>query len=444
MKKSILLLAALVAPSIVVAQEPRPVSLQEAVDLARRNAPGMISARGQLRTSAMALRVAKWAAFNPLNNLNFSYSSSIGGGGRYNSEGVYQQVNPSSWGFQNSFGGAQFTLWDGGRKFADISRQRAAVEQAESNEVQQRYQIAANVKQQYYSILSAIESRAAALSQIAQAEQQLKAAIARLRAGTAVISDSLTATVTLGSARLALLTAENNAANASAQLTRLTGSDFPVTAIVSDTTDPPALPMTNAELMALAEQGPTVRTSMAQVASQHATEKSTRAQYIWPAISMNGSYSRSNSEPTRGGFTGYDFGAGKMNYSWGFGISASFPLWNGYVREQNMLTASINTDNAEANLREAKLTARQNITQQVNSLRTAEAQLVIARGNFVAAQEALRVQTQRYEIGAGALLDVLNAQNQLNSTRSSLITQRFTLRNTRAAIETLIGRELPQ
>jgi outer membrane protein len=444
MKKSILILAALVAPSMSVAQDgARPVSLQEAIELGRRNAPGMINARGQQRTSAMALRRAKWALYNPFTNLGFNYGSNIGGGGSYNADGIFLERNPSSWGFSQSFGGFSLTLWDGGVKLSEIQRQKLAIEQAENNEVTQRFSIAANIKTQYYLILQAIEQEGAALAQIAQAEQQHRAAVARVRAGTAIASDSMTTTVSLGNARVALTTARNNRNNASAQLTRLTASDFPVTAIMSDTTDPAVLQINETELIALADAGPAVRNAVVAVGTAKTQERTANA-IRWPTITMGASYGRSNSEPTRGGFTGYDFGAGRMGYSWGFNLNMNYVLFNNWQRESNQLNARVGLDNAEANLREARLLARQNITQQLNNLRTAEANLVIARTNLLAASEALRVQTLRYEVGAGNLVDMLSAQTQYNNTRNTLIQQRFNLRNIRAAIESLNGRELPQ
>lgn len=443
MKKSIMLFAALVAPTVGFAQDPKPISLPEAVELARRNAPSMISARGQIRTSSMALRQAKWA-FNPINNITLSYSSSIGGGGSYTSDGVFQERNPSSWGFGQGFGpGVDLTIWDGGTKMSTVRQRRAQVDQAEVNEVTQRFSIAQTVKQQYYLILQARESEAAANSQIRQAQQQHDAAVARVRAGTALASDSFTTSINVGTARIALLQAQNSANNANAQLTRLTASEYPVTAIVSDTSDPPVLRMNDAELLVMAEQGPAVRSSAASLRVSQAQEKGSRAVW-WPTIRASAGYSRSNSEPTHGGFSGYDFGAGPMNYSWNFGLSASYILFNGFSREASLLSASVNADNAEATLREQRLLARQNITQQIGNLRTAEAQLVIARANVASAQEALRIQTTRYTVGAGTLLDVTNAQQQLTTARNNLITQRFTLRNTRAQIESTIGRELPQ
>ena len=88
----------------------------------------------------------------------------------------------------------------------------------------QQYNVALQVKTQYYAILAAREAEAAAQAQLQQAEEQLKTSIARTRAGVATMSDSLRSVIAVGNAQLALITARNNVRVASAALTRLVGS----------------------------------------------------------------------------------------------------------------------------------------------------------------------------------------------------------------------------
>ena len=63
--------------------------------------------------------------------------------------------------------------------------------------------------------------------------------------------------------------------------------------------------------------------------------------------------------------------------------------------------------------------------------------------NVRASEEALRVNQQRYALGAGTLLDVLTSQSNLIVARQQLIQTRLDYRNARAQIEALIGRDLP-
>ena len=106
--------------------------------------------------------------------------------------------------------------------------------------------------------------------------------------------------------------------------------------------------------------------------------------------------------------------------------------------------ADVSEDVADATLRDARLLARQNIVQYLGLLRTAQERIAIQRVSVAAAEEDLRVQQQRYALGASTLLDLLTSQTTLDQARSALIQARFDYRTARAQIEAVIGRELSQ
>ena len=72
----------------------------------------------------------------------------------------------------------------------------------------------------------------------------------------------------------------------------------------------------------------------------------------------------------------------------------------------------------------------------------AERDAVRAASSVAAAEEDLRVQQQRYELGASTLLDVLTSQTQLNQARVALVQTRLNARIARAQLESVIGRDL--
>src|SRR5690606_5545869 len=123
---------------------------------------------------------------------------------------------------------------------------RANVASAEANERAAEYQVAYAVSQQYFAALAARESRSAALTALEEAQQNLRAATARMAAGAATRSDSLRAVIAVGNQQLAVLSAEQDLENANASLTRLVGTDFVVTAAEADTgrVDPIAIDST--------------------------------------------------------------------------------------------------------------------------------------------------------------------------------------------------------
>src|SRR6185369_5157144 len=136
----------------------------------------------------------------------------------------------------------------------------------------------------------------------------------------------------------------------------------------------------------------------------------------------------------------YTVSAGPYAFGNTFSVSVSYPLFNNFSREDNALRARVNEDNAAATLRDARLLAQQNLIQQLGSLRTAEERIQIQQASIAAAQEDLRVQNQRYTLGASTLLDLLTSQSTLNGARAALIQARQDYRIARAQIEAIIGR----
>jgi outer membrane protein len=325
-------------------------------------------------------------------------------------------------------------LFDGGRNWSEINRSKADVRAAEASEVAQRFDVSLQVKTQYYAILAARESESAAQSQLDLAQQQLRAASAKVQAGAATLSDSLRSIIQVGNARLALLTARNNLRAASAALTRLVATPFLVTAQPGDTLDLPLAPLDSTALAQLAENGPPVEEARAQLTSSHASVRSARAPYF-PNIDMTFS---------KGG-NGYDkfYGLGDpFAYTQSFGLRLSYPLFNNFQREDALTRARVQEDNADAALRDARLAAQQNIIQQLGTLRTAEERTQIQLASVTAAVEDLRVQQQRYTLGASTLLDLLTSQLTLTQARAQLIQARQDYRVARAQIEATIGRDL--
>jgi outer membrane protein len=120
----------------------------------------------------------------------------------------------------------------------------------------------------------------------------------------------------------------------------------------------------------------------------------------------------------------------------------NFSLLNGLQREENVVRANVAADNAEAQLRDAHLRAQQELTQALGLFRNAGQRVAVQLVSVAATEEDLRLQQQRYALGAASVLDVLTSQSALNQARNSLITARFDQRVARARLEALIGRPL--
>jgi outer membrane protein len=425
----------LLGPAALAAQvvdtAATPITLADAIQLAQRNSISTVQARGTIRTSEAAVKQS-YAAFLP--SFSLSAGTQRQSGDRFDTQGnlVPFTGNPTNYstGLQSSL-----QLFDGGRRFFDVKRSKADVDAAEAGEIASRFNVALQVKQQYYNILAARESRSAAEAQIEQATQQLRSSSLRLRAGAATISDSLRSVVLLGNAKLALLTAQNNLQLANATLTRLVASPRPVTATISDTLDSRVVIPDISELEALVEKAPAIQQANAQLSAAHASLRSAKTSFL-PTINMNFSRSGSGLDP--------QFGIGDKRYAYNQNLSFSmnFPLFNNLNREVNVARAIVAEDVAEVALRDAKYLARQTLVQSVGQMRIAQEQVNIQSNSVAAATEDVRVQQRRYELGATTLLDLLTSQTQLDNARTALIRARYDYRVAKAQLEALIGRDL--
>lgn len=439
MKGLITLAGLLLLPAALMAQEPRPIALDEAVRLARRNAPASIQSRNNIRQNAGLVR-QRYAAFLPSVNLSAGLSESEG----FNLAQVPDPANPGSFisvprPFSQDWNGnhglsAQFQIFSGGARLFQLQQARAQLDAAEAADVAQDFTIALQVKQQYYAVLAAREQRSAAQRQLESAEQQLRASTARVQAGAATRSDSLRTSIQVGNAKLAILTAENGLANANAALARLIGSETLVTADATSEASE-TISLTDAELLAMGDRSPAVLQAQANEVAAKQGNRSIWSQYL-PSLSVTMSRSFSGRPGEFQLWGDGDLNSTRTNYNVGW------QLFNGLNREQQALSAGISVDNAEAQLRDARLNARQQMIQQLGAFRTAEARVQIQVSSVAAGEEDLRVQQERYALGASTLLDVLNSQTTLDQARRDLIQARLDARVAKAQIEALIGRDL--
>ena len=412
----------------------RPISLTEALELAQRNAPQAVQARSQTRTAAAGSRSAV-AAFLPNVSVSAGATRQYDSGSRTRVEnGQVITLPDQPWSYSAGLG-ANVQLFDGGQRLFSLQQARANVGVAAANETIQRFQVALDVKQQYFNVLAARESEGAARAQRSQAEEALRFALARVRSRTATRSDSLRAEIQMGNAQVAVLTARTTLESAIASLTRVVGSPSPVTAMAEDQSALLQLGVEGAALRSLAESGPAVKEAKSQLDAARSGKRASWTSYL---PSLTASYSRSGN----GSGAELAFDPAGYSYSGSLRFSASFPLFDQLGREEQVVRASAAVDNAEASLRDARLAALESLSRSLGSFRSAGQRVAAQQATVAAAVEDLRVQQQRYANGSSTILDVLTSQSQLDQARQALIQARYDQRIAKAELEALAGRDL--
>ena len=414
--------------------KPRPIALDEAIRLAQQYSPQAIQAEGAERTS-LAAKTSAIGAILPSISLSAGRQIPLGGGGETRVNQAGEQVSVAQAATNSTGLSVNMQLFDGGQKLYNLRTAKSEIVAAEANSIAVKYDVALNVKQQFYAVLAALESQAAAQVQMDQAQQQFKSSIAKVRAGVATRSDSLRGVIQVGNAQLSLITAQSNLAVGNAALTRLVGSEQPVTADPNSVNENMAALPDSAQLAALAVNGPAVQQAQANLDAAIESRKASKATYL---PSLSASYSRSGN----GVDSRFGLGGDPYAYNGRLSFSLSYPLFNGFQREEGVVRANVAETNARASLRDAKLGAEQSLAQYIGTLRGASQRVAVQAASVTAAEEDVRVQQQRYNIGASVLLDLLTSQTTLAQAQQALIQARYDYRIARAQLEALIGRDL--
>ncbi len=325
---------------------------------------------------------------------------------------------------------ARYELFSG-RKFADLGRTAAELDQAQATELEQRFQTALQTEADYYGVLLNQELGGVARERVRRGEEGLTIARARVTSGAAVQSDSLQFVLELTQARLDQLQRDAGLTVARLQLGRRVGEAGPVDAEPIDTAPAPDLPLGLPEAvdMALA-QGPQYRAARSAERAASSVLKAERGAYL-PTVAVIGEHTRFDLK----------FFPSAVNVS-SISLGVSLPIWDDGRRELRITQARVNRDVSRAIREDLERAARRDVTAAYEAYRTAQATTALSETAVVVAKENYRVQESRYRAGATTILDVLDAQLRLTQSEADLVQSRYAARLALAGLEAILGHRL--
>lgn len=432
LSRSILLVAITATPGLAQTPDQPAVTLAEAIRRAERVQPAVIRASADVRTAAAQGRSA-WGAYLPRISASSSGSDFFSAGpARIDPvTGEFTSGNSSSRSVSTSLA-ASLDLFTGFRRGAEMRAARATQTAAEASLIDARFEQALTTTNQFLDALAAAQLLRVREASVRRAEEQLKTAAAKLRAGSATKSDSLRSLVTLGTARLDQITTQTQLASAEANLARLIGEPGRVRA-ADDSAFYRMLPAVDTQaLRSEAEsKSPRIQSAGANAAAARASARASRSAY-WPSLTLaantgwNGSRARD-----------YDlFNQRQLS------LSLRWNLFDGFDRELSIVQRDADLDLAEANAADAGREVQAELTTRLAELDAARTRTEITQTSVAAATEDLRVQQQRYRLGASTIVDLLTSQEALNQAEVDVVNARFDYLRAKAQLEALIGRNL--
>ena len=426
------LAALLFATPLVAQQAPKSVTLEQALAMAEDASPQVVSARGAVRSAELGVRSALWA-FIPSISLTPQASLQLSSGQEridpVTGSVISGNTSIKSYGVNLT---GNLTLFDGFARKNALNAARSQQNSADASLTSQKFAIALTVTNAYLDALQNQLLLRVSEGAVQAAEQQLKAAAARLQTGAGQRTDSLNFAVTLGQAQLNLLNAQANLATSEANLGRYIGVSgrvaaqddpaFSVSPAMVDTTQLRAVVQTSSPAMLSAE---------ASLVSARANLKSSKAGY-WPTVSLS-----AGSNWTGQSTNDYNIiGRRTLN------LSFSMSPWTSLSRETQIEQRSITVTNAEATIADLQRSLDAQMTQYLATLANVQQQFAVSRASVAAATENLRVTNERFRLGVATIIEAINAQQSLTQAQVNEVQARFSYLRTKAQLESVIGRKL--
>jgi outer membrane protein TolC len=422
---AVLALGTMLCGGPLVAQEPvvRRVSLDEALRLAYLNNPVSVSAQTSV-DAAEADRLQAMGAFLPSLNVNGIYTNSS----NQRFDQATGRLVSTSYQAQTQAG---YDLFTAGRRLMSYRSANARLDAADASLREARFQTSLTTTSIFYEAAAAAELVGVSEQRLARAKQQLSFANTRLEVETATRSDVLRAEIEVGNAELALIDAQSALRTARLELGRqigMGGEAEPADARLPE--EPPVLEPADSLAARAARTSPMALSADAEWTESRTGKLSSYTFYV-PSLRLTGGYDWfSATYPPR-------------SRSWSLRLTASLPVFNGFQREAAISRAAAEERLAAARARDAVIAARAQAIDAAQRIESAGRRVSIARRSVELAREDLRVQEERYQIGAATIVELQTSQVSLAEAESAFVRARQQLGVAVAQLEAVLGERLP-
>ncbi len=289
------------------------------------------------------------------------------------------------------------------------------------------------VKQQYYALVATQLLETVADSSLVVAQQELRRVESLFELGMVARGDVLKAKVRVSEAQLEVLRARGNVVNERARLARIIGQN-PTDDLHADDR--------------IGEVGPVAVDSVA-IFNEAVSRRPElmRAQETVEAANASVGAAKAGYYPTLGGQLAYrgsreqDFSlSGSRSRSLCIGLS--IPVFDAFWGQKGRIQQSqADREQARYAFQRQRLDVEVEVREAINIARTANEGVLVARDGLDSAEEDLKLSQEKYNVGSGTILELIDAQVALQRARSNLVQALTEQRIAEARIERVRGVE---
>jgi outer membrane protein len=344
----------------------------------------------------------------------------------------------------NSFNtsiGSSLLLFNGFANTANVRRATSNAVSAEQTLNRTRQSIVFDVQTLYSNLLRDEELLKVNEDNLKRDRRQLEQIVESNRVGSKSIADVYRQQVQVGSDELALIQAQSTYDKARADLIFALGLnvtdeyDFHDPSIKPDidTTEFNGINQQYRDLRSLVTEALGVRPDyLSAVENVNAANSSVTVATggHFPSISAFVSY----------GLNSTEINSLSDNRSLIWGLNVSFPLFNGWQTTNQVQQAKVNLKTAEQQLSQAERQVQVDIAKSLLDLEAAEKQVSVTINSVISATEDRRIAEEKYNLGAGTILDLLTAEANYTLALSNKVNAAYNYFLVKKQLEYNIGR----
>jgi len=408
-----------------------PLTLDECIQIALRQNPDVMRASLNWSASEVDIQTAK-SDLLPQIQASTGYTRS-GPEARswFTSTGEIITKNSYSTDFR-----AYQTIFDP-NLYSRIKRSQSTGEFMEETLKETEATIILKTTEDYYNVLRSkrlVEVRRAAL---VEREENLKKADRLLQLGSASKADLLKAKVGVSQSKVELVQAERDLEMAGANLSASLGyspEERKGFMEIEDDLGEVELGLPDLSQLLKSAEGnrPEIARSRARIRIAQSDLFAARGRFL-PRIAFSGSYS----------YSGPEFPRNREIWderdTWNLNLDASWDLLPGYSRFTSVQRASRDVAIAQEDLRLQELTVALEVQRAYLALKEALALLDLTQEAEAEAEESYKASRGRYELGAGTILELTDAEVSLTEARTRRIQSLYDYKIAKARMVKAVG-----
>lgn len=407
--KLILILS--LASSTVFAEDKKPLSLQECIDIALKNHPSIKSSEKTVTVFDEQYKEA-FSSHYPKVSIDASYNRS--------------EIKKLALltGQTDSYSAAlnlSQKVYDFGRTGGAVEGARFRVDARSEDLSKTKQDVIYNVKEAYFGVSKAMGLVKVQEAALVQAESHLRQARAFYEAGAKAKFDVTKSEVDLNGAKLEVIKAGNSYSTAMASLKNRMGVHYgyPMDIVTVTGKSLNSVSLEDGINEALKNR-PEIKSVDAGIREGEASLKVSKGGY-YPNLTASASF---------GYYDQYPVGSDESlfqdkNQRWNAGLALNIPLFEGFVTRSKVAESTANIEALNAQRDNVVNNVTLEVTQAYLDLQNAVARIDLTESGVGMAKENLDIANGRYEAGVGTLLEVTDAQSALVKAETDLINARY-------------------